>query len=133
MAKRFDVAKLEEWRRRLARFENANSTVLEFCRREEVSQASFYYWTKRVGQTGAAGVATRTQHKRVAAASPDAVASAVVEVIGGDSIRVHLPMDRLDAVATFVRHLRDDSASEDSALDNGRFQRIALAPSTPQP
>jgi hypothetical protein len=50
MARRFDRAKFEVWRRRLARFRSSELTVAEFCRREQVSLASYYYWSRRLGE-----------------------------------------------------------------------------------
>lgn len=38
------------WRERLARFTSGNLAVAEFCRREGVSNASFYQWRKRLKQ-----------------------------------------------------------------------------------
>lgn len=36
------------WRERLARFDRGDLTVAEFCRREGVSNPSFYQWRKRL-------------------------------------------------------------------------------------
>jgi hypothetical protein len=36
------------WRERLARFGECQLTVKEFCRREGVSEPSFYHWRKRL-------------------------------------------------------------------------------------
>ena len=36
------------WRERLARFDRGDWTVAEFCRREGVSNPSFYQWRKRL-------------------------------------------------------------------------------------
>ena len=38
------------WRERLVRFESGDLTVAEFCRREGVSNPSFYQWRKRLAQ-----------------------------------------------------------------------------------
>jgi len=38
------------WSERLDRFESADLTVAEFCRRESISAPSFYLWKKRLGQ-----------------------------------------------------------------------------------
>lgn len=46
------------WGRRLARQQRSGLPVAEFCRREEVSPASFYQWRRRLPQgirTAAAG------------------------------------------------------------------------------
>lgn len=53
--------KRAEWRRRLERFERSSLTVLEFCNREAVSMASYYYWRRQLQaspQTSAVGLAT---------------------------------------------------------------------------
>ena len=36
------------WTQRLQRYRLSGQTVVEFCRDEEVSQAAFYYWKKRL-------------------------------------------------------------------------------------
>ena len=40
------------WRERLARFQRGDLKVGEFCRREGVSEPSFYRWRKRLQQAG---------------------------------------------------------------------------------
>ncbi len=53
--------KRTEWRRRLERFERSSLTVLEFCNREAVSMASYYYWRRQLqasSQTSAVDLAT---------------------------------------------------------------------------
>lgn len=41
-------ATAQQWADRFLRFTAANQTVAEFCRREGVSQASFYQWRKKL-------------------------------------------------------------------------------------
>ncbi len=43
------VTKIEEWRRRLASFRDSRETVARSCRKEGVSEPTFYAWTKRLG------------------------------------------------------------------------------------
>ena len=50
MASSSDSRKVREWRRRMTRFEEAQQSVAEFCRREGVSAPSFYQWRKRLAQ-----------------------------------------------------------------------------------
>lgn len=38
----------DQWRRRLRRFENADTTVAQFCRQEQCSVASFYKWRRKL-------------------------------------------------------------------------------------
>ncbi|MEX0794368.1 MAG: transposase [Pirellulaceae bacterium] len=44
------------WADRLDRFDQAELTVAEFCRNEDVSQASYYYWRRKIRGT------TKTDH-----------------------------------------------------------------------
>ena len=53
MGRGIDVARHEAWRRRLARFSSWSGTVAEFCRREGVTQGTFYLWRKRLPREGA--------------------------------------------------------------------------------
>ena len=48
-----DDALAATWRRRVARQRRSGLAVEEFCRREEVSAASFYAWRKRVASSSA--------------------------------------------------------------------------------
>lgn len=38
-----------QWRERLSRWRDSGLSIVEFCRREEISQASFFAWRKRLG------------------------------------------------------------------------------------
>ena len=42
--------KLGEWRDRLERFDKSSGTVMQFCRKERVSQPTFYKWKKKFSQ-----------------------------------------------------------------------------------
>lgn len=129
MAKRFDGVKRESWCERLAKFEGCNLTVAEFCRRENVSQTSFYYWSKRIGQAGNGGMTKSSQQEAVATTE---TAHNFVEVVVGDSIRVRMPTDRLGDVATLIRHLQEASPGIDDSVTTSRFQRIPFASLTTQ-
>ena len=48
MARRVDVRKHELWKQRLLRFRRSKLSVAEFCRSEQISQASFYLWRPRL-------------------------------------------------------------------------------------
>ena len=52
MARRSDPAKLREWSDRFRRFGKSPQTIADFCRAEAVSQASFYYWKRRLPGSG---------------------------------------------------------------------------------
>lgn len=38
-----------QWRERLSRWRDSGLSIVEFCRREEISQASFFAWRRRLG------------------------------------------------------------------------------------
>ena len=40
--------KIREWSSRLERYRRSGSTLAQFCRDEQVSVASFYYWRNRL-------------------------------------------------------------------------------------
>jgi hypothetical protein len=50
MAGSLDSGKVREWQRRMTRFEEAQQSVAEFCRKEGVSAPSFYQWRKRLAR-----------------------------------------------------------------------------------
>jgi len=130
MTKRFNHVKREAWCKRLAKFDGCNMTVAAFCRREKVSQTSFYYWSKRIGDRG---MTKSSQQEAVSAMTPEKTANDFVEVVVGDSIRVRIPTDRLGDVATLISHLQVVSPGSDDSVTKSRFQRIQLAATTTQP
>jgi len=94
-----DVAKLAEWRKRVARQRASGLTVAEFCRRERVKLCRWKYWRSRVEgvlRPKAAEPALR----------PKAAAFQAVEIIprrfvlvrfpGGTTLEI--PDDRVDLV-----------------------------------
>jgi transposase-like protein len=48
MSRTISDRKVEDWRRRLARFRESQLSVAAFCRQEGVSPPSFYVWRKRL-------------------------------------------------------------------------------------
>lgn len=55
MGRSIDGGLWRQWQARLSRYSGSGLTVVEFCRREDVSPASFYQWRKKL-QGGSAGV-----------------------------------------------------------------------------
>jgi hypothetical protein len=51
MARRVNLEAQQRWRDRLRRFSRSALSVAEFCRREQVSEPSFYQWRKRLAGT----------------------------------------------------------------------------------
>ena len=119
-------AKRDDWRRRLARFDSSSLTVLEFCRREQVSQASFYYWSKRIRDRGDAKTRKVNSPDACLATSPRQPENDSVEVLVGDSIRVRMPAGEPAAVAALIRLLQEAAQTTDDSTTASRFQRIEL-------
>lgn len=100
------------WQERLRRFDRSQMTVVQFCRKEGVSQPSFYQWKKKLRQppsdakpkpstTGVQFMPLRlaTQSTNQIAPKSDeqaapAVACTTIELPGGIRIRVEAPTDR---------------------------------------
>jgi transposase-like protein len=77
MAGSLDSRKAWEWRRRMARFEETQQSVVKFCRQEGVSAPSFYHWRKRLAQQ--------------ARPAEEAADFRPVRVIGSAEVSVRLP------------------------------------------
>ena len=77
------------WERRLRRFDSSRVTVAEFCRCEEVSVASYYYWKRQVGSTTEA--ATDEPMFVSVNVKPTSSAEVRIELPGGATI--HIPSD----------------------------------------
>ncbi len=126
MARSFDGAKRDDWRRRLAKFDSSGLTVVEFCRCEQVSQASFYYWSKRIRDRDDARTRELNSPNACLATSPRQPENDSVEVLVGDSIRVRMPAGEPAAVAALIRLLQEAAQTIDDATTTNRFQRIEL-------
>lgn len=125
MARGFNGAKRDEWRGRLAKFDSLGLTVVEFCRRERVSQASFYYWSKRIQDGDRSTMGGLQRSDACTGATGNEEGGNCVEVIVGDSIRVRMPAAQPAAVAALVHQLQRTQLADASATTN-RFQRIEL-------
>jgi hypothetical protein len=125
MARSFDGSKCDDWRRRLTRFDSSGLTVVEFCRREHVSQASFYYWSKRIRDRGDAKTRKLNSPDACLATSPRQPENDSVEVLVGDSIRVRMHAGEPAAVAALIRLLQE-AAQTIGTTTASRFQRIEL-------
>ncbi len=97
------------WRERLARFERGGLTVAEFCRREGVSDPSFYQWRRRLQQgergtrrTGrqARGEAGAEEGQRFLPVHVVGLTWAEIEIPGGIKIRV--PAANTEALRTAI-------------------------------
>ena len=103
MGRGIDVARHEAWRRRLERFSSWSGTVAEFCRREGVTQGTFYLWRKRLPREGASS-------------------GAVGSVLAPEAVR---PMGEAQRVASFVElSLTGRAAMVEIELPNGAVVRV---------
>jgi len=84
MAGSLDLQKVREWQRRMARFQEAQQSVAEFCRQEGVSAPSFYQWRKRlIRRPGPAEEAAGFRPVRLVPS-----AGVVVQLPGGTQLHV---------------------------------------------
>jgi hypothetical protein len=98
----------ETWRQRLARFRGSNLTVTEFCRRERVSQPSFYQWRKRFeleqperGRPEGTPMSSSGEFGPFVAVNVANAAMAEVEFPNG--VRVRIPTANVDALRAAIR------------------------------
>ena len=126
MARSFDGAKRDDWHRRLAKFDSSGLTVVEFCRRERVSQARFYYWSKRIRDRDDAKTGELNLPDSCLATSPGEPENDSIEILVGDSIRVRMPAGEPTAVAALIRLLQAAPQTIDGSTRASQFQRIEL-------
>ena len=81
MAGSADSRKVQQWQRRLARFQKSRLTVAPFCQDEGVSVASFYQWRKKLPQLS----------KPTAEAVRPAASFRPVRLVTWPSVAVRLP------------------------------------------
>ena len=77
MAGSLDSRKVRQWQRRMARFQEGQQSVLEFCRKEGISAPSFYQWRKRLA--------------RRARPAEEAAGFRPVRLVGSAGVAVQLP------------------------------------------
>ena len=99
---------------------------MEFCRCEQVSQASFYYWSKRIRDRDDAKNRELNSPGARLATSPRQPENDSVEVLVGDSIRVRMPAGEPAAVAALIGLLQEAAQTIDDETTANRFQRIEL-------
>ena len=94
------------WRDRLARFDNSNLTVKQFCRQEGVSDPSFYQWRKRLkrDQPGTkAGRNSSASSNAIKPFVPVSVPGAMVaEVEFPNGVRVRVPATNAEALRAAI-------------------------------
>jgi hypothetical protein len=110
----------------LAKFDSSGLTVVEFCRREQVSQASFYYWSKRLRDRDDSKAFQMQSSDDGLKTSPNGEGNHWAEVIIDDPIRVRMPAADFAAVAALIKQLQAAPQVAAKSVTTNRFQRIEL-------
>ena len=128
MARRFDRAKFEDWRRRLARFRSSELTVADFCRREQVSLASYYYWSRRLGESHASAVAPPKPPGNAPIDKPslNEGARSAIEIWLPGSVRVLVPADCTEALPLVLQSALRLDPSSPGGQRVPAFQQVLL-------
>ncbi len=116
MGHRSDAGRHVMWRQRLERFAGWSGTAAEFCRREGVTQASFYQWRKRLALVGTPAnggaskelpdtrrVADDGRQGRASFVELSLAARAAVEIELPNGAVVRVPADREEAIRVAIR------------------------------
>ena len=128
MARRCDGAKRDDWRKRLARFDTSNLTVAEFCRAEQVSLASYYYWSRRFREssTSVAPPIDQAGQKRADQLTQQVVPPATIEVWLPDGVRVVVPARCAEALPLVLQSACQLSMSSQGDRQTPAFQQVVL-------
>ena len=139
MARSSDPKKAALWQRRFRRFLGSGLPVARFCAAEDVSEASFYYWQKKLGrlergravgaEDDAAGRGRRRAVKEdrrvfrpvtVVAGDRLATGGIVIQMSGGT--RIEVDANHLDAIRAIVAEMlrvdHDQTARPHTSADN---------------
>ena len=122
MARSLDAGKLDAWRSRFARFEGSGLTVAAFCRKEKISPARFYYWSRRVRDAVTGYSQPSVDDGVTTSASP-----ASVEVLLGEHMTIRLPATDPAWIASVLMNLQ---ASKADSVAQASFARIDLSEPT---
>jgi hypothetical protein len=100
MASLGDAAKRQAWVAKFARYRASGLSVARYCKQEQVSANTFYYWAKRLKTASTALRARRAVSSRRAAADPtaDGTREAVVRFRCTSGAEVLVPADCLETI-----------------------------------
>jgi hypothetical protein len=122
MGKRPDTEKLLAWRQRLIKLRTSGLSLAAFCRQEEITAASFYYWSRRVREAeGTVDVTRSDTHRRVGRQASES--GSQVEVAIGEYVRIRLPGNDLELIGAVLASLQ---TSVVAGKAEGAFKRIEL-------
>lgn len=91
MGRSASAIRRSQWQKRLGRFTRSKMTVAKFCRREDVSVASFYQWRRRLAETETAEQATGKQSAQPTFIPVQVTAGANLLVVFPNGTRLTLP------------------------------------------
>ncbi len=106
MARRQRDSKREAfWRRAVRRREKSGLTVVEFCRREDLSPTTYHFWRREIHRRDAESTSPNSDRKAMATLVPvhvvdDQRAAAPIEIVAGNGYAI-----RVSEAAT-SEHLR---------------------------
>src|SRR6516225_5621810 len=82
------------WRRQVEQHQRSNLSIAEFCRRNGLSEVTFYHWRRRFRGASAAVVGARRTEASVGSVPASAPAFVPVSIVGTGSVgqlEVELP------------------------------------------
>ena len=113
MGHRLDLAKQAKWLAVVQRWQRSRLSVREFCRRQQVNEASFYEWRRVLRQRGLLGEAVQDvtpAFAEVVVQTPASAAETAIELVLGERrrLRVRAGFDA-EALLQLVKLLEDAS------------------------
>jgi len=112
-----DLARQEQWRRRLREFDRSTATVADFCDRAGVSTAAFYQWRRKLADGASAnGLAKPSSGAASLNFLPVEIMGPrngdVVEVLLPNGIRVLVPSRDQESLRTVLESLGSERREE---------------------
>jgi hypothetical protein len=128
MAKKLDLDKLAAWQQRLQRFQAGELTVARFSQQENVSLASYYYWSRRVQESCSSAAASASPPSRapVEKLSNKKVAPAAIEIWLHDCVRVLVPTGCTEALRLVLHSALLGSDSSRGGTQTPAFQQVLV-------
>lgn len=132
MRKLINSDRLAQWRRRMSQFQSSGLSVADFCRRESVTEGSFYYWSRRLrtpaDKSQSRAPIPRQASRQVAAIGPMAsettlgASVARVDIWLRDTLRVSVPATCESAIGFILERLHEVPIS----VGQSSFERVDI-------
>ena len=119
MSREPDLAKQAAWKLRLREFDRGSATVVEFCRSEGVSVASFYQWRQKLKPATARTAPRGRVEKRPIFLPVEITGAANVEVLLPSGVRLTVPCCDHEAIRTVLAALLSASLMDSRREDRG--------------